>query len=88
MLAGGVVQMNLLVGRQVASYFEGAIQYLNLADRLYQLPLGVVAIAIGVVLLPDLSRRLEAQDRAGGQRCLQPRGRVRAAAHGAGRGGT
>ena len=59
-LAGGVVQINLLVGRQVASFFDGSIQYLNLADRLYQLPLGVVAIAIGVVLLPELSRRLQA----------------------------
>jgi len=66
-LAGGVVQVNLLVGRQVASFFEGSIQYLNLADRLYQLPLGVVAIAIGVVLLPDLSRRLRARDEAGGR---------------------
>ena len=64
-LAGGVVQVNLLVGRQVASFFEGSIQYLNLADRLYQLPLGVVAIAIGVVLLPDLSRRLKAEDDTG-----------------------
>jgi putative peptidoglycan lipid II flippase len=65
-LAGGVVQINLLVGRQVASFSEeGALQYLNLADRLYQLPLGVVAIAIGVVLLPDLSRRLTAGDGAG-----------------------
>ena len=66
-LAGGVVQVNLLVGRQVASFFEGSIQYLNLADRLYQLPLGVVAIAIGVVLLPDLSRRLAAHDDKGGR---------------------
>jgi len=66
-LAGGVVQVNLLVGRQVASFFEGSIQYLNLADRLYQLPLGVVAIAIGVVLLPDLSRRLRADDERGGR---------------------
>ncbi|SNT18809.1 murein biosynthesis integral membrane protein MurJ [Tropicimonas sediminicola] len=70
MLAGGVVQVNLLVGRQVASYFDGAIQYLNLADRLYQLPLGVVAIAIGVVLLPDLSRRLAADDTVGGRAAL------------------
>lgn len=69
-LAGGVVQVNLLVGRQVASFFDGAIQYLNLADRLYQLPLGVVAIAIGVVLLPDLSRRLAANDTAGGRDAL------------------
>ncbi|WP_425051383.1 murein biosynthesis integral membrane protein MurJ [Psychromarinibacter sp. S121] len=66
-LAGGVVQVNLLIGRQVASFFEGAVAWLNYADRLYQLPLGVVGIAIGVVLLPDLSRRLGAGDTAGGR---------------------
>jgi len=66
-LAGGVVQVNLLVGRQVASFFDGAIVWLSVADRLYQLPLGVVGIAIGVVLLPDLSRRLSASDTAGGR---------------------
>ncbi|MDB4096112.1 murein biosynthesis integral membrane protein MurJ [Amylibacter sp.] len=57
-LTGGVVQINLLVGRQVASYFEGAFAWLYYADRLYQLPLGVVGIAIGIVLLPELSRTL------------------------------
>ena len=51
MLAGGVVQINLLVGRQVGSFFDGAIAWLSYADRLYQLPLGVVGIAVGVVLL-------------------------------------
>jgi len=66
-LAGGVVQVNLIVGRQVASFFDGAIAWLSYADRLYQLPLGVVGIAIGIVLLPDLSRRLQADDTAGGQ---------------------
>ena len=67
MLAGGVVQVNLLVGRQVASFFDGAVAWLGYADRIYQLPLGVVAIAIGVVLLPDLSRRISAGDTAGGR---------------------
>jgi len=67
MLAGGVVQVNLLIGRQVASFFDGAVAWLAYADRLYQLPLGVVGIAIGVVLLPDLSRRLRAGDADGGQ---------------------
>ena len=66
-LAGGVVQVNLLIGRQVASFFDGAIAWLSYADRLYQLPLGVVGIAIGIVLLPDLSRRIGAGDDAGGQ---------------------
>lgn len=68
--AGGVVQINLLVGRQIASQSEGAIQYLNLADRLYQLPLGVVAIAAGIVLLPELSRKLAKSDTKGGQRAF------------------
>jgi putative peptidoglycan lipid II flippase len=66
-LAGGVIQINLLVGRQVASLTEGAIAWLSYADRLYQLPLGVVGIAIGTVLLPDLSRRLRAGDTQGGR---------------------
>ena len=67
LLAGGVVQINLLVGRTVASHTEGAISWLVYADRLYQLPLGVVGIAIGTVLLPDLARRLRAGDSAGGR---------------------
>ncbi|HUF57202.1 MAG TPA: murein biosynthesis integral membrane protein MurJ [Thermohalobaculum sp.] len=61
-LAGGVMQINLVVGTQVASYFDGAVGWLWYADRVYQLPLGVVGIAIGVVLLPELSRRLRAED--------------------------
>lgn len=69
-LAGGVVQVNLLVGQQVASYFERAVGWLYAADRLYQLPLGVVGIAIGVVLLPDLSRRLKARDDDGARNAL------------------
>jgi putative peptidoglycan lipid II flippase len=67
LLAGGVVQINLMVGRQVGSFFDGAVAWLSYADRLYQLPLGVVGIAIGVVLLPDLSRRLKAGDGSGGR---------------------
>ena len=64
-LAGGVVQINLVVGRQVASATEGAAGLLYYADRLYQLPLGLVGVAIGIVLLPDLSRRLSAGDTQG-----------------------
>lgn len=66
-LAGGVVQINLIVGRQVASFTENAVSWLSYADRLYQLPLGVVGIAVGVVLLPELSRRLRAGDEGAGQ---------------------
>ncbi|MGR3321183.1 MAG: murein biosynthesis integral membrane protein MurJ [Pseudooceanicola sp.] len=69
-LAGGVVQVNMLVGQQVASYFDRAVGWLFAADRLYQLPLGVVGIAIGIVLLPDLSRRLKAEDDGGSRQAL------------------
>ncbi|WP_187428946.1 putative lipid II flippase MurJ [Roseobacter fucihabitans] len=69
-LAGGVVQINLLVGQQVASYFDKAVGWLFAADRLYQLPLGVVGIAVGIVLLPDLSRRLQARDDDGARHAL------------------
>ncbi|WP_299966677.1 murein biosynthesis integral membrane protein MurJ [uncultured Roseobacter sp.] len=69
-LAGGVVQVNLLVGQQVASYFDKAVGWLFAADRLYQLPLGVVGIAVGIVLLPDLSRRLQARDDDGARDAL------------------
>lgn len=66
-LAGGVVQINLMVGQQVGSFYDGAVAWLTYADRLYQLPLGVVGIAIGIVLLPDISRRLKAGDTGGGR---------------------
>ena len=66
-LAGGVIQINLLVGRQVASYHEGGVAWLSYADRLYQLPLGVVGISLGVVLLPNLARKLANDDMQGSQ---------------------
>ena len=75
-LSGGVVQINLLVGRQVASFTEGAVAWLSYADRLYQLPLGVIGIAIGTVLLPDLSRRLRAGDAGGGRWSLSRAGEM------------
>jgi putative peptidoglycan lipid II flippase len=59
-LAGGIVQINIVVGTIVASLQAGAVSWLYYADRLYQLPLGIVGIAIGIVLLPDLARALRA----------------------------
>ncbi len=61
-LAGGVLQINLLVGQLVASQEPGAISFLYFADRLYQLPLGIAGIAVGTVLLPKLSRHLKSDD--------------------------
>jgi putative peptidoglycan lipid II flippase len=59
-VAGGITQINLFIGQIIASTKAGAIAALQYADRIYQLPLGVVGIAIGVVLLPELSRTLRA----------------------------
>jgi len=61
-LTGGVVQINIMIGRIIASAQEGALSLLNYADRINQLPLGVIGIAVGVVLLPELSRALRAAD--------------------------
>ena len=64
-IAGGVTQINIVVGTMIASLQAGAVSFLYYADRLAQLPLGIVGIAIGVVLLPDLSRKLRAGDGIG-----------------------
>ncbi|MEM7169241.1 MAG: murein biosynthesis integral membrane protein MurJ, partial [Pseudomonadota bacterium] len=60
MISAGVLQINLVVGTIIASQQAGAVSFLYYADRLYQLPLGLIGIAIGVVLLPELSRKLRA----------------------------
>ena len=57
-VAGGIVQINIVVGTIIASLQPGAVSWLYYADRLYQLPLGIVGIAIGIVLLPELARAL------------------------------
>jgi putative peptidoglycan lipid II flippase len=61
-IAGGITQVNLLIGTIIASLQASAVSYLYYADRVYQLPLGVVGVALGVVLLPDLSKKLAAND--------------------------
>jgi len=59
-ISGGITQINIVIGTVIASLHAGAVSYLYYADRLYQLPLGIVGIAIGVVLLPELARQLRA----------------------------
>ena len=69
-IAAGVVQINLVVGQIFASFQDGAVAWLYYADRLYQLPLGVVGIAMGVALLPGLTRQVRASDESGAARSL------------------
>ena len=59
-IAGGVTQINIVIGTVIASLQNGAVSHLYYADRVYELPLAIVGIAIGVVLLPDVSRHLRA----------------------------
>jgi putative peptidoglycan lipid II flippase len=61
-ISGGVVQINLVVATMIATGFAAAVPYLYYADRLFQLPLGIIGVAIGVVLLPTLSRKLRSGD--------------------------
>jgi len=58
MLAYGRVWLPILA----AALPVGAVSAMYYADRLYQLPIGVIAIAIGTVLLPELSRRFASGD--------------------------
>ncbi|PLX38181.1 MAG: murein biosynthesis integral membrane protein MurJ [Hyphomicrobiales bacterium] len=64
-ISGGVTQLNIMIGTIIASFSASAVSYLYYADRIYQLPLGVVGIAIGVALLPDLSRQLRSGNHDG-----------------------
>jgi putative peptidoglycan lipid II flippase len=59
-IAGGITQVNAFIGTIIASGADSAIAYLYYADRLYQLPLGIIGIAVGTVLLPELARHLKA----------------------------
>jgi len=62
-ITGGITQINQLIGTAIASTQDAAVSSLALADRVYQLPLGVVGIAVAIVLLPELSRALKAGNR-------------------------
>lgn len=68
MLGAGVVQINLLIDMVLASTLPlGSISFLYYADRVNQLPLGVIGVAIGTALLPMLSRQWRAGDGAAAQ---------------------
>jgi putative peptidoglycan lipid II flippase len=64
-LSGGIMQVNLLIATMIATSLPHAVAFLYYAERLYQLPLGIIGVAIGVVLLPTLSRKLRSGDHDG-----------------------
>lgn len=58
LLSGGLAQISIMIATILASLQDQAVSYLSYADRLYQLPLALIGAAIGVVLLPALSRSI------------------------------
>jgi putative peptidoglycan lipid II flippase len=63
-IAGGVAQISGVISTVIATLQDRAVSWLYYADRLFQLPLGVIGVAIGVVLLPALSQKLRSGDHA------------------------
>lgn len=57
-LGAGVAQINLFIDTIIASYFNSGVSYLYYADRINELPLAVIGIAVGTALLPMLSRQV------------------------------
>ena len=62
----GAIQFNLLISTSLAARFlpQGAVSYLYYADRLNQLPLGLIGIGVGTAILPSLSRQIGGGDTA------------------------
>jgi putative peptidoglycan lipid II flippase len=59
-IAGGMAQITIVISTIVASLEDRVVSWLYYADRIFQLPLGMIGVAVGVVLLPDLSHKLRA----------------------------
>jgi len=70
-IGAGAIQVNLVVGIIIASLLPtGSIAYLYYAERLAQLPVGVIGAAVGTALLPLLSRQLHRGDNEAGRESL------------------
>jgi len=61
-VAGGMAQLTVVISTIIATLQDRVVSWLYYADRLFQLPLGVIGVAIGVVLLPALSHKLRSGD--------------------------
>ena len=57
--SSGVTQINILVGTIIASFQASAVSYLYYADRIYQINLAIAGIAIGTIILPQLSKHVQ-----------------------------
>ncbi|MEQ1839286.1 MAG: murein biosynthesis integral membrane protein MurJ [Verrucomicrobiales bacterium] len=70
LVSASVQQLNLMVGQTIASLQIGGKTAIFYADRITQLPLGLIGMAAGVVLLPEITRSLRGGDEAGAKRSL------------------
>ena len=70
LISAGAQQLNLLVGQTVASAQEGAQVFIYNADRVNQLPLGIIGMAFGVILLPEITRHLRGNREDAARRSL------------------
>ena len=61
-IAGGMAQLTMVISTIIATLQDRVVSWLYYVDRIFQLPLGVIGVAIGVVLLPDLSHKLRSGD--------------------------
>ncbi|MFM9889248.1 MAG: murein biosynthesis integral membrane protein MurJ [Rickettsiales bacterium] len=61
-IGSGVQQVNLLIDVIIASHLPGAVSYLYYADRITELPIGMIGVAVGTVLLPMLSKQIRSSD--------------------------
>ena len=61
--SSGVTQINILIGTIIASFEASAVSYLYYADRIYQINLAIAGIAIGTVILPNLSRYVKSKNK-------------------------
>ncbi len=61
--SSGVTQINILVGTIIASFQVSAVSYLYYADRIYQINLAIAGIAIGTVLLPNLTKHIQSKNK-------------------------
>jgi putative peptidoglycan lipid II flippase len=69
-IAASATQINIFISGILASQVNGARSWLAVADRLYQLPLSLVGVAVGVALLPRLSRSVHAGDDVGSHEAM------------------
>lgn len=67
LIANGIPQITLIAGVMVASSSRSAVSWLYYANRLVELPLGIVGIAVGTVLVPTLTHALRGGDHADGE---------------------